>query len=166
MKEHGALSGEPKKQIDNHPAGIRGEVDVPQSWESMTEFVWRRQLSVKATDTLEFAPSPVFPNGGRVEDLVFFDIETTGLSGGAGTHVFLVGFGTVKAGRLTIEQFFLRDYPGELEFLDLIQKSMDSEKTNISPGHKYFAMCEINHKQYAVDEGVAKCDQSIDTAGG
>jgi uncharacterized protein YprB with RNaseH-like and TPR domain len=57
------------------------------------------------------------------EKLVFFDLETTGLSGGAGTAAFLAAFGRlVPAGgggafSLRIRQYLLLDYPGEPDFL-------------------------------------------------
>ncbi len=47
------------------------------------------------------------------ERCLFFDLETTGLSGGAGTFAFLLGFGMIRAGRLRVEQYFLPDYGRE-----------------------------------------------------
>jgi uncharacterized protein len=43
---------------------------------------------------------------------LFIDTETTGLSGGTGTHVFLVGVGRFDSGGFTVRQYFLR-HPGE-----------------------------------------------------
>jgi uncharacterized protein YprB with RNaseH-like and TPR domain len=44
----------------------------------------------------------------ELERALFLDIETTGLSGGAGTHVFLVGLAWLEAGGLQLWQGFLR----------------------------------------------------------
>jgi len=44
----------------------------------------------------------------RAREAVFLDIETTGLSGGAGTHVFLVGLGWFEGERFLVVQGFLR----------------------------------------------------------
>jgi uncharacterized protein YprB with RNaseH-like and TPR domain len=60
-----------------------------------------------------------------ISGLLFFDLETTGLSGGAGILAFLAAFGRfVRDGRgagsglcLQISQYLLLDYPGEGEFL-------------------------------------------------
>jgi uncharacterized protein YprB with RNaseH-like and TPR domain len=55
--------------------------------------------------------------------LTFFDLETTGLSGGAGTVAFLAAFARQsafgKAGEngLAVTQYLLLDYPGETLFL-------------------------------------------------
>ncbi|GHV42619.1 hypothetical protein AGMMS49546_21890 [Spirochaetia bacterium] len=64
-------------------------------------------------------------------DLLFFDLETTGLSGGAGTVAFLAAFGRFvppsgeamsSVGKipwkLHITQYLLLDYPGEGDFLE------------------------------------------------
>jgi hypothetical protein len=50
--------------------------------------------------------------------LVFLDIETTGLSGGAGTHAFLVGCGWFEAdGAFTIRQYVLARFAHERALL-------------------------------------------------
>jgi uncharacterized protein YprB with RNaseH-like and TPR domain len=56
----------------------------------------------------------------QIEDFVFFDLETTGLSGGAGTLAFLAAFGKPAGGKLRITQYLLLDYPGENDFLDAV----------------------------------------------
>ena len=64
-----------------------------------------------------------------VERLLFFDLETTGLSGGSGTIAFLAAFGRALPGpgptRLEIKQYFLADYPGEGDFLDALIAETD-----------------------------------------
>lgn len=45
-------------------------------------------------------------------DVIFLDTETTGLSGGTGTHVFLVGVGRFTGDALHVRQFFMR-HPGD-----------------------------------------------------
>jgi uncharacterized protein len=45
-------------------------------------------------------------------DLLFLDTETTGLAGGTGTHVFLVGVGRFTGDALHVRQFFMR-HPGD-----------------------------------------------------
>ncbi len=44
------------------------------------------------------------------EQCLFFDLETTGLSGGAGTYPFLMGFGYFETDVFTIVQYFLPDF--------------------------------------------------------
>ena len=62
-------------------------------------------------------------------DLLFFDLETTGLSGGAGTIAFLAAFGRFAVSRnpgdacnacIVITQYLLLDYPGESNFIERV----------------------------------------------
>jgi uncharacterized protein YprB with RNaseH-like and TPR domain len=57
-------------------------------------------------------------------DLRFFDLETTGLSGGAGTIAFLACVGAAEGSDFVIRQFFLRDYPGEAAFIDALLEAL------------------------------------------
>lgn len=49
--------------------------------------------------------------------LLFFDLETTGLSGGVGTLAFLVGCGYFADGGFRTQQFFLSGYDAERDML-------------------------------------------------
>lgn len=49
--------------------------------------------------------------------LVFLDTETTGLAGGTGTLVFLLGLGRVQDDALYLRQFFLTGFRGEAALL-------------------------------------------------
>lgn len=50
--------------------------------------------------------------------LSFFDLETTGLSGGTGTLAFLAAFGFFEGDEFLVTQVFIDDFPGERAFLD------------------------------------------------
>lgn len=47
------------------------------------------------------------------DKFLFFDIETTGLSGGSGVVAFLIGFGFFHHNNFRVIQYFLPDYPDE-----------------------------------------------------
>lgn len=53
----------------------------------------------------------------RLSDCLFLDTETTGLNGGTGTYLFLVGLGYIRDGELEVCQFFLRDLHEERAML-------------------------------------------------
>jgi uncharacterized protein YprB with RNaseH-like and TPR domain len=97
-----------------------------------------RDLSLLIPDLLRYASGGGGPPA--LEDLLFFDLETTGLSGGAGTVAFLAAFGRFvpmetgpggargafhgmasggegESFRLRVTQYLLLDYPGEYDFL-------------------------------------------------
>lgn len=65
-----------------------------------------------------WATAPGVPAAPR---LLFFDLETTGLSGGAGTYAFLVGCGYFDGSDFCTRQFFLRGYGEERALLDAVR---------------------------------------------
>jgi hypothetical protein len=82
--------------------------------------------------------APGFSGLSDPSSLLFFDLETTGLSGGAGTLAFLAAFGRlVKDGEagessgvssagpgfrgISLSQYLLLDYPGEGDFLEAVR---------------------------------------------
>jgi hypothetical protein len=56
---------------------------------------------------------------------VFFDIETTGLSGGAGTVAFLVGCGWFEGDAFRVRQWVMLGPAGERPLLDALGRTMD-----------------------------------------
>ncbi|HVR89050.1 MAG TPA: ribonuclease H-like domain-containing protein [Candidatus Limnocylindria bacterium] len=56
----------------------------------------------------------------RWEDIVFLDTETTGLMGGTGTYVFLLGSAHIQGGELVLRQHLLNGLGYEREFVEAI----------------------------------------------
>ncbi len=73
-----------------------------------------------------------------VKDLLFFDVETTGLSGGAGTVVFLIGFLNVGEEGLEFTQLFLNSLSSESLFLEHVQKEFAPDRCLVSYNGKSF----------------------------
>ena len=70
---------------------------------------------------------------------VFFDLETTGLSGGAGTQVFLVGFGWFDAdASFATRQFLLARYTDERPMLALVAEELERVGALVSFNGKSF----------------------------
>lgn len=53
----------------------------------------------------------------NINKLLFFDTETTGLAGGTGTMVFLLGMGRIERDILRMKQLFLTKFAGEAALL-------------------------------------------------
>jgi tetratricopeptide (TPR) repeat protein len=62
----------------------------------------------------------------------FVDVETTGLAGGTGTYVFLVGLGTVEDGSFRLRQFFLAHLGGEVAMLAAVSEVLASRRAIVS----------------------------------
>jgi uncharacterized protein YprB with RNaseH-like and TPR domain len=77
-------------------------------------------------------------SGYNPERFLFFDTETTGLSGGAGMVVFLCGFGYFHNNKFRIVQYFLPDYPEEPFFLQLAMKHVRPETILVTYNGKAF----------------------------
>jgi uncharacterized protein YprB with RNaseH-like and TPR domain len=61
-------------------------------------------------------------SGGARKNLLFVDLETTGLAGGAGTYAFLVGCGWFDGGSFRVRQFFLSAFGAERVLLDAVSE--------------------------------------------
>jgi uncharacterized protein YprB with RNaseH-like and TPR domain len=83
---------------------------------------WHGRRRVGSMVPLSHAPLSLFdPRLSGASDwarrVVFFDIETTGLSGGAGTLAFLAGCGWFEDDAFVVRQFFLNGPSGERALL-------------------------------------------------
>jgi uncharacterized protein YprB with RNaseH-like and TPR domain len=67
--------------------------------------------------------APFFTSGAPARPpFIFLDLETTGLSGGAGTHAFLVGCGWFHEGRFVTRQFMMTRFSDERPMLETIAR--------------------------------------------
>lgn len=73
-----------------------------------------------------------------IEELLFLDTETTGLSGGAGTCAFLVGAGFFEDGCFKIHQFFMRDFNEEKAMLGHFRKLLQKARGLVTFNGKAF----------------------------
>jgi len=89
-------------------------------WVRAGEFLYRRNI-VFPGSAVDLWDSAFSPEAAAADQLVFYDTETTGLSGGAGTMIFLFGAAWCEGHDLRLEQLFLSDFPGELEFLNAVK---------------------------------------------
>jgi pentatricopeptide repeat protein len=106
--------------------GAEGPVTGLEGWERIGEFTFTRTLRFASPLAGEEISPLLLPRDLGPGDLVFFDTETTGISGGAGTLVFLIGLGRLEGSDLAVEQVFLTDFPGETEFLQRIRPVLGS----------------------------------------
>ncbi|MGE3175784.1 MAG: ribonuclease H-like domain-containing protein [Planctomycetota bacterium] len=130
--EHGGESAfELRELLQRHLARPRPVVELPpgEEVETAAGTYWRRLLRypldqrhgdvelgrglrLDGARLAELARDPSFADQDPRQCL-FFDTETTGLAGGAGTVVFNIGLGWFEDDALVVEQTFLRDFSEE-----------------------------------------------------
>jgi hypothetical protein len=77
-------------------------------------------------------------NGACGSRLLFIDLETTGIAGGAGTYAFLVGCGWFAGGTFRIRQFFLSSFTAERALLEAVGDLGGNAGTVVSYNGKSF----------------------------
>ena len=80
-------------------------------------------------------PTTSVPRPGR---MLFVDLETTGLAGGAGTYAFLVGCAWYQDGGLRTRQFFLSNFAAERVLLEAVADIADTSGVVVTYNGKSF----------------------------
>ncbi len=76
--------------------------------------------------------------GALRDRLLFLDLETTGLAGGAGTYAFLVGCGWFEGAAFRVRQFFLTSYAAERGLLEEVADTMSAAGALVTYNGKTF----------------------------
>jgi uncharacterized protein YprB with RNaseH-like and TPR domain len=115
----------------------------PSEWQRICPFVWGRTVDIP----FDRMVSVVFPHLMRrdamrsekddsdsisMDRIAFFDLETTGLSGGSGTLAFLATVGHFEGCDLLLQQTFLEDFPGEADFLSIVRDQLANAEWVVS----------------------------------
>ena len=103
-----------------------------KKWKQTADCAWERQLIHPSILPEELKSGFILPAGTRSDELVFYDLETTGLSGGAGNTAFLIGLGWQRRGDYLLTQLFLADYPGETEMLKRFARLTEAHRHHLS----------------------------------
>ncbi|MDQ2934344.1 MAG: ribonuclease H-like domain-containing protein [Chloroflexota bacterium] len=85
-------------------------------------------------------PQAVAPALGRLPRACYFDTETTGLSTGAGTVIFLAGLAWLEAEQIVVRQYLLPDYPHEAAFLRRVAAELASADRIVTYNGRAFDM--------------------------
>jgi uncharacterized protein len=134
--------------LEQQPGDRRSESCSPGAdWKEVAPLVFRRSVFAEdpaAAKLHRFFAERVDASIGLIpervgpDSLIFFDLETTGLSSGAGSVAFLAGLGRLSSSGLTVEQLFLADYPGEPEFLLQLRHMIPDQAVLVSYNGRSF----------------------------
>jgi hypothetical protein len=89
-------------------------------------------------DTLKVLDPTLRPPDGAGSRTLFVDLETTGLSGGAGTVAFLVGCGWFDMGAFQVRQFLLTSYASERALLCAVAECFGATSLLVTYNGKTF----------------------------
>jgi uncharacterized protein YprB with RNaseH-like and TPR domain len=78
--------------------------------------------------------------------MLFVDLETTGLAGGAGTYAFLVGCGWFESGAFRVRQFFLASFDAERALLEAVAEAADAAGTVVTFNGKSFDLPLLDNR--------------------
>ncbi len=87
-----------------------------------------------------------------IEKFIFFDTETSGLSGGTGTYAFMIGAGRFEGDEFVLAQFFLRDPGEEPAMLESLTKFFAHGEVLVSYNGKSFdaPLLETRYKLHGI----------------
>ncbi|MGD0916960.1 MAG: ribonuclease H-like domain-containing protein [Thermodesulfobacteriota bacterium] len=89
------------------------------------------------------SPAHLLSRDERLKELdlrktLFLDTETTGLTGGTGTFVFMVGLGFFQGDGFLVHQLFMRDYTEEKASLSILKNLLESFEFLITFNGRYY----------------------------
>lgn len=98
---------------------------------------------------------PLSAKGYRPTDLFFFDTETTGLGGGAGNTIFLLGYAFIDDDEVVVKQHLLPEPGGEIPLYHSFFKSVDYT-TLVTYNGKAFDWPQVKTRHTLIREHVPK----------
>ncbi len=119
-----------------------GCIVIDRVWEPHD---WHGRHAVRAFVATPTAPLGLFDARaasaeGWARRIVFFDLETTGLSGGAGTLAFLAGCGWFEGEAFRVRQFFLSSPAGERTMLAALAQIFEEASLVVTYNGRSFDM--------------------------
>jgi len=123
-------------------AADTGCIVIDRVWEPHD---WHGRHAVRAFVATPTAPLGLFDPRAASADgwarrIVFFDLETTGLSGGAGTLAFLAGCGWFEGEAFRVRQFFLSSPAGERAMLAALAQIFEEASLVVTYNGRTFDM--------------------------
>ena len=136
-----ALAGQIHEAVERLREAIGGEVLFRGSASILRvyeEIPYEVSTGESANTHLLHVLCPEIMPSTALKDMLFFDVETTGLSGGAGTVVFLIGFLNVGENSLKLTQYFLNSLSSEAFFLEHVERMFGRHSCFVSYNGKSF----------------------------
>ena len=182
LKPHLSAGGQPEK-INTPPIAAGIEVPFKDMWEQANVFPYfldenyclirevKYPLSYQhgnycfrdfltAVEVWNKLPinHPLSAEGHRAEELFFFDTETTGLGGGVGNTIFLLGYASISGDSLILRQHILPNPGAEVPLYQSFLEKVNY-KTLVTYNGKSFDWPQVKTRHTLVREHVPKLPQ-------
>ncbi|WP_156897249.1 ribonuclease H-like domain-containing protein [Alkalicoccus chagannorensis] len=105
-----------------------------------------RERMERVVENWKEAPDHPLKHEQAVEQLMFFDTETTGLSTGAGTFIFLIGYARLTGDGLEVTQHFLEGPEKEAPFLGGFLDDFQASDVIVSYNGKSFDWPQVKSR--------------------
>ena len=128
-------SRDKKKQNEEIPYSEKSLIE--NGWKKISDMVFEK-ITYSENNLPDIISDFLLPESSESSRLVFYDTETTGLSGGAGNLIFLTGFGFVENSRFKTVQLLLSDFPGEPAFIETLNHYISPDRIYVSYNGKSF----------------------------
>jgi len=119
------------------PRHRHGDVAIADTLPSDDD-VWPRLALLATSPSDASGNTDNSRNSARRGRMLFVDLETTGLAGGAGTYAFLVGCAWYQEGALRVRQFFLSNFGAERALLEAVAEMVEACSTVVTFNGKSF----------------------------
>jgi len=130
-------------------------------WDRVGRLLWTRTTEIPNPLSRSRPLRLLTADVGDDRELLFIDTETTGLSGGAGTIAFLVGIGVPLGDVFRVTQYFVADYPGERELIELLANELSERRVIVSYNGKSFDV-PILRSRFALNGRRLDIERQID----
>jgi len=179
LKPHISVGNQPEK-IDHISNTVNVEIPFREKWEEENVFPYffdqdyclirevKYPLShqhghycfrdfLKAVDIWNYqsVSHPLSAKGHQAEELFFFDTETTGLGGGVGNTIFLLGYASISGEQLILRQHILPHPGAEVALYQSFLEKVNY-KTLVTYNGKSFDWPQVKTRHTLVREHVPK----------
>lgn len=138
---------------DNHYCFVREKVfPIDQQYGNYTFSQFLH--AVQAWNNSSFQ-HPLSSNGFEAGQLFFFDTETTGLGGGVGNTIFLLGYASFQEDKVVLRQHFLPNPSGEVPLYQSFLENIDYT-TLVTYNGKAFDWPQVKTRHTLIREHVPK----------
>jgi uncharacterized protein len=182
LKPHLSVNGSSEK-VSTPPQAVHIEVPFKEQWEQEMVFPYfmdqdyclirevkyplsyqhghycfRDFLSAVELWNEQPVNHPLSAEGHQAEDLFFFDTETTGLGGGVGNTIFLLGYASISGDSLVLRQHILPHPGAEVPLYQSFLEKVNY-KTLVTYNGKSFDWPQVKTRHTLVREHVPKLPQ-------